>query len=155
MAYMNQQRKALIAADLKKVIPAGWKYSLAVEHHSTIVLTISEAPVDILEDVFQMVRLEHQDNPFSREFQRPTYWGVNSYYIDRQFLLYRDQFKAIVAAMNEGNHDRSDVMSDYFDVNWYIEIQIGRWNKPFSFAPKTESSSCQEQSHYLAESSAA
>jgi hypothetical protein len=26
-------------------------------------------------------------------------------------------------AMNSGNHDNSDIMSDYFDVGWYVSIR--------------------------------
>ena len=48
MAHMNQEKKAKIAAALKQVVPAGWKYSLAVRHHSSIVMTISAAPVDLI-----------------------------------------------------------------------------------------------------------
>ena len=48
MAHMNQEKKARIAAALKPVMPAGWKYSLAVRHSSTIVCTISEASFDLL-----------------------------------------------------------------------------------------------------------
>jgi hypothetical protein len=35
MAWMNQKRKAALAAGLKRVLPKGWKYSLAVRDHST------------------------------------------------------------------------------------------------------------------------
>lgn len=48
MAYMSQEKKAKIAAKLKQVIPHDWKYSLAVHHHSTIILRISAAPVDLV-----------------------------------------------------------------------------------------------------------
>jgi hypothetical protein len=33
--------------------------------------------------------------------------------------------------MNAGNHNNSDVQSDYFDVGWYIDVNIGKWNKPY------------------------
>lgn len=127
MAYMNQQRKAIIAAALKKVIPAGWKYSLAVKHRSTIVLTISEAPVDLLAEVRGMVG----DNlPASR-----GNWGFNPYYLHNQLDASLKLFESIKGAMNVGNHDRSDIQTDYFDVGWYITIQIGKWDKPFVFKP--------------------
>lgn len=48
MAWMNHERKAALAAGLKKVMPKGSKYSLAVRHHSTLVLTISKAPIDMV-----------------------------------------------------------------------------------------------------------
>ena len=58
MAYIDQTKKAKIAANLKKVVPAGWKYSLAVRNHSTIVLTISAAPVNL---IAELVSSEHRD----------------------------------------------------------------------------------------------
>jgi hypothetical protein len=24
-------------------------------------------------------------------------------------------------------------MTDYFDVGWYIDINVGKWNKPYQF----------------------
>ena len=48
MAYMNQEKKAKIAAALKTVVPKGWKYSLAVRNHSSIVMNIKSAPVDLV-----------------------------------------------------------------------------------------------------------
>jgi hypothetical protein len=36
--------------------------------------------------------------------------------------------------MMVGNHDKSDVMTDYFNVGWYIDINIGKWDKPYKVA---------------------
>ena len=38
--------------------------------------------------------------------------------------------------MNVGNHDNSDPMTDYFDVGWYISVNLGRWDK-FGFFLET------------------
>lgn len=32
---------------------------------------------------------------------------------------------------NLHNWDNSDIQTDYFDVNYYFNINIGKWNKPF------------------------
>lgn len=32
---------------------------------------------------------------------------------------------------NADNWDNSDSMTDYFDVNYYLDINIGKWNVPF------------------------
>jgi hypothetical protein len=38
----------------------------------------------------------------------------------------------LVAAMYiEGWRDRSDTQSDYFDVSYYLDVRIGKWNKPY------------------------
>lgn len=120
MAYVDQTKKAKIAANLKKVMPDGWKYSLAVRNHSTIVLTISAAPINLLNKVVDL-----------REGE--TTFTLNPYHFRNQFneRKYIDIFEKIIAALNTDNHDNSDIMTDYFDVGHYVEISIGRWDKPF------------------------
>lgn len=127
MAYMDQKRKAEIKAGLVKVMPKDWRWSLGVEHHSTIVLTIWEAPVDLIAER-------------NSEYATDGYADVNPYHVDTQFKSAKlvATFKAILAVMNAGNHNNSDMMTDYFDVGWYVAIRIGRWNKKFQFVPKTE-----------------
>ena len=128
MAFMNQDKKAAIAAQLKAVMPAGWKYSLRVSDHSTLRLLIASAPVDLL-------NARPDDAEIRAGYRINTsgnYRGINLYHLDAEFsgdLL--ATFEAIRNAMNLGNHDNSDVQRDYFDVGHYISIDIGAWNKPF------------------------
>jgi hypothetical protein len=42
-----------------------------------------------------------------------------------------DFITEIMKAANEGNHDNSDSQTDYFDVGWYVNIKIGRWDRPY------------------------
>lgn len=128
MAHMNQEKKARIAAALKLVMPKGWKYSLAVRNHSTIVLTISSAPIDILAE---RARVCAARNGLKLQHER-EHVNLNVYHLDKAFdgeLL--ATFKAINKALNLDNHDRSDYMTDHFDVGHYVEINVGTWNKAF------------------------
>jgi hypothetical protein len=130
MAYMNQERKARIAHALKAVIPKGWKYSLAVQNHSTIVLTIAAAPVDLLGQM-QAVSAERAREGGREDYLAgATHIAPNPYYW-RESGLDVGVWEPILAALNDGNHDRSDPMTDYFDVGWYVEVNIGQWNRPF------------------------
>lgn len=120
MAFMNQDKKAKIAAELKKVMPAGWKYTLSVHHHSSITLRIMEAPIDLF--------AAHKGHSSWSD----GYIQLNEYHLGTQFegeLL--KTFEAIRGAMNTGNWDESDTMTDYFNVGHYAYIHIGRWDKPF------------------------
>ena len=35
------------------------------------------------------------------------------------------------------NWDKSDIQSDYFNVNYYFHIEVGQWDKPFKVVAKT------------------
>jgi len=122
MAYMNQEKKTIIANLLKLVVPEGWKYSLAVQHHSGIVMTIYSAPIDLIDLVQDM----------EGEYVKRGYLNLNTYWLDKAYsgeLL--EVFNKIHAALNHNNHNRSDSQSDYFDVGHHVYIDIGKWDKPF------------------------
>ena len=124
MAYINQTDKARIAAVLKGVVPAGWKYSLSINNHSTLCLKIASAPVDIIAG---MTAGEYFDPATA------TTADIGGYSIRRAFANdgLADIFIAINGAMNSGNHNNSDATTDYFDVGWYTSMKIGAWNRPF------------------------
>ncbi len=133
MAYMNQEKKAKIAAELKGIIPKDWKYSLGVNNHSTIALTISAAPIDILEHMY--IRAQELARPDDRNPpKKGTYAQVNQYHLKNEFTgeLF-DIFQKINKALNLNNYNNSDSMTDYFDVGHYVDINIGKWDKPFVF----------------------
>jgi len=129
MAYMNQEKKAAIAAALKLVMPKGWKYSLSVRNHSTIVCTISAAPVDLLANWNETTAPRRAVNG---DLIPSKYVQVNTYHVRQQFSGdVQDTMSKIVEALNLNNHDNSDFMTDYFDVGHYVDLNIGKWNKAF------------------------
>lgn len=131
MAYMNQEKKAKIAAQLKKVVPAGWKYTLAVENHSGIRMTISAAPVDLIESIRESI-VANSREPNVRRLDSGTY-EFNPYWYKSQLEGHPNlkDFEAIFAALNIDNYNRSDIQSDYFDVGHYVYLTVGKYNKPF------------------------
>jgi hypothetical protein len=121
MAYMNQDKKATIAQALALVVPKSWRYTLSVRNRMTLVMTIKSAPIDLIGEIRN-----------KSEFFKGGDITLNTYWLDEAYtgeLL--ETFEAIKSALNTGNHDNSDVQTDYFDVGHYIEISIGQWNKPF------------------------
>lgn len=130
MAYMNQEKKAKINTALKAIMPKDWKWSLSVRHHSTIVLTIASAPIDLLAIV--NAKCAENCKSIGMDFQPNTSAEI-SYCWKKMFtgeLL--DLFSKISAALNIDNFDNSDAMTDYFHVGHYVDLHIGRWNKPFT-----------------------
>jgi len=122
MAYMNQERKAIIAAKLKPVLKKyKVKGTLAVRSHMTIVLTVKSGPLDFINDYSKpedAKKFGIQVNPywFQDHFQGKS----------KQFLA--EAFDALKAA---GWYNNSDAMTDYFDTAYYYDIDIGKWNKPY------------------------
>ena len=127
MAFMSQETKTKLSAEIAKVMPSNWKYTLRVEHHSTLVLTIRQADVDLIgKNLVVQSRMSAEG--------RPQHRNLNQYHLGSEYeggLL--KTFQAIKTAMNVGNHDRSDVQADYFDVGWYTDINIGEFSSPFRY----------------------
>jgi hypothetical protein len=131
MAYMNQEKKSQIAAALKLVVPAGWKYSLSVRNHSGIVMMVRQAPVDILGHVQAALDIKAATCSAPKS-KIEGYFSVNPYHIADSFsgdLLVVVQ--KIMAALNLNNYDNSDIMTDYFDVGHYVDLKFGEWDNPF------------------------
>jgi hypothetical protein len=124
MAFMNQERKAALAVEIAKVMPSNWKYTLRVHHHSTLVLTIRQADVDLLGE-----NLVIKEQSYDTTYRSLNEYHLNGEYSDKLLKI----FENIKGAMMVGNWDKSDVQSDHFDVGWYIDINIGEHDSPFRF----------------------
>jgi hypothetical protein len=112
MAYVSKEKKAIIAAQIKPLLKQyGMKGSLAVDNHSTIVLNLKSGPIDFGGDRIQV----------------NTYW-VHEHYtgIAREFLE-----KAVTALKSAGWYNNSDISTDYFDIAYYVDINVGRWDRPY------------------------
>jgi hypothetical protein len=135
MAYMSQERKAQLAPAIKAICQKyGVKASLAVNHHSTLVLNIKSGPIDFEASFRRAVAEDYATRP---EHMRPGFnHQLNPYHYQRHFdgdaLAFLSE---VVPAMNVGNHDRSDLMTDYHDVGWYVSVNVGQWDKPYEVRP--------------------
>jgi hypothetical protein len=72
----------------------------------------------------------------TEEYKNDTYWSVNQYGIERDERLedwIKEELQHIVNYANQWNWDRSDIQTDYFDVNFYWNLGIGKWDKPFEY----------------------
>ena len=122
MAYMSQENKKILAPAIKEVFKKyGVKATLGVRHHSALVANIKSSPID-----FNLGDRKHIT--------------INEYRIKDNYLgVARDFLLELKATMMIGNHDNSDPMTDYFDVGWYISINIGQWDKPYLNTQETRS----------------
>jgi len=134
MAYMNQERKATIANAIKPILKKyGVKGTLSVQNHSTIVLTLKSGSIDFIGNSNRVCGNDHYQ--VSRGFRPNTsgYDQVNPYWFQDHYDGVAKEFltEALQALKSAGWYDRSDAMTDYFDTAYYVDINIGKWNKPY------------------------
>ena len=136
MAYFTQDMKKSVAAELKKIMPKGWKYSLSIDGYSKVLLTISKAPVDLMALINQHNKAEAEWKGFpyhevKDHVQLNTYSLSNPFKTDPAMVELFDKIKE--ALRSAGWYDRSDSSRDHHDVAYYIGVHIGKWNKAFEF----------------------
>ena len=113
MAYISQQDKKDLAPGIKAVLNKyGMKGSIAIKHHSSLVVNLQSGPID---------------------FDMDGYTSVNVYHIDKHYTgRAKDFLNELVVAMKGTKwFDKSDIMTDYFHTAYYIDINVGKWNKPY------------------------
>jgi hypothetical protein len=137
MAYMSQENKASKAPKIAKICKQfGVKATLAVRHHSTLVLNISSGPIDFIGNAKAVSAVRNACMPEHMEPHFGDHLDVNPYHYGEDFSGCALKFlTAIMEVMHEGNHDRSDITIDYFDVGWYVDVNVGKRNKPYEFKP--------------------
>lgn len=112
MAHVSKELKAKLAPSIKAVLKKyNMKGTIAVRHHSTLVVNIRSGAIDFSEDYIQV-------NP---------YW-VNEHYEG----VARDFLNELVDAMKGPDYfNNDDAQTDYFHRSHYTDINIGRWDRPY------------------------
>jgi hypothetical protein len=110
MAYMTTENAKRIRTELKKSFP---EFKFSVKKGSgnlSIDVTILSGPV-----IFDSERPDHSD--------------LNPYYLNK--YEHSEILERMIAIINNGNWDKSDIMTDYFNVGWYVHFHQGKWDKPY------------------------
>jgi hypothetical protein len=130
---MNQDRKANLASGIKEILKRyGVKGTLSTDRYS-LTLNIKSSTLDFIGNMNETTK----NTPYYRELRLDAdvrdYVQINTYHYRSQFSnkVIIKFFDEITRAMNIGNHDNSDIQTDYFDVGWYVNINVGKWNKPY------------------------
>lgn len=134
MAYVSQETKQSVNTVLKPVLAKwGVKGSLSVRNHSTLVLTVKSGRIDFIGNMNRVC--SDPMRPGSDRFQPALsdHISVNPYWFQEHFDGDARQFlvEAFAALKSAGWYDRSDAMTDYFDIAYYVDLNIGKWNKPY------------------------
>ena len=114
MAYVSKEDKAKLTPAIKAVMEKyGMKGTIAVRHHSTLVVTVRSGNIDF----------------------GGTNIDVNVYWIDDHYTgRARDFLNELHQAMMGPDwFCNDDAMTDYFHRSHYCDIHIGRWDRPYVF----------------------
>ena len=133
MAYVSKEMKAKIAPVIKSLCKEyGIKATLAVRHHSTLVLNIKSGPIDFI-GIGNRIAKEAAERRGQDYYPDRTYSQVNIYWINDHYDGVAREFlaKAYEALKGPDFFDESDAMTDYFHRSHYQDINIGRYNKPY------------------------
>jgi len=134
MAYMSQEKKAKIAPQVKAVL-AKYKVkgSLAVRNHMTLVLNLKSGSIDFIANSNKVC-----DNDYyqvARGFKPNTsgHSQVNPYHFKDHYDGVALEFmREVFHAMKGADwYDNSDAQTDYFDTAYYVDVNIGKWNKAY------------------------
>ncbi|MEJ1242123.1 LPD29 domain-containing protein [Chryseolinea sp. T2] len=122
-----------IAKELKQAIKAikGVKLSVTTDY-SRISVRLMEAPFAPIvnnEIVYRgFSNFEREPKPFTGQY------GVNHYtFTEDQNLTAEAKavFELVHGVLMQYHWDKSDSMTDYFNCSFYIDYQVGKWDKPF------------------------
>jgi len=116
MPYISTERVKEIRRELKSKFP-DFTFSVTTENHSTVSVKILKATVNLIRE--------------GRQNESVNYFHISENYKDYPEI--RDVLLAVYAIMNEGNGVVS-VDGDYGSIpRFYVELQIGSWDKPFVY----------------------
>lgn len=138
MAYVSQEMKKELAPAIKEVCKKyGYKVSLSVNNHSTLVAKIKGAK-KVLEDY--VAKQQEPQNQLKREtyhmgpididtvVEESAQWGhkVNEYWIEDNYVGDSVEFlKELVDAMKGPEYFcEDDAMTDYFYRSHYTDIEV-------------------------------
>ena len=142
MAFVSQEDKKNLSPAIKAVLKKyGMKGTIAVRHHSTLVVNIKSGDLDIL-GAWKKAALASNRNDFydpsdverlnhvikATHIDVNTYW-IDDSYADQKVVAFLNELKAAMEGPEFFNND--DSMTDYFHRSHYIDINIGQWNKPY------------------------
>lgn len=134
MAYINQEMKHLIADKIKRVLidkfpDVRLKWTMAVRNRMSLVLTIREGNIDFVNEMTDETRNVAMERFAGACFEVNQYWYQNHF----KDGIAKSVLTELIGCLNSGNWDNSDPMVDYFDVGWYITINVGKWDSPYIY----------------------
>jgi ABC-type proline/glycine betaine transport system substrate-binding protein len=138
MAYVSQEKKANLAPTIKAIMKKfGVKGSLSIRNHSSLVLTVKSGKIDFVENYITTDANKPYANKMAADqvayIRKNGYLDVNTYWIHEHYSGAAEKFLTEMKAAMEGPDffNEDDIQSDYFSRSHYVDINIGKWDKPY------------------------
>tara|TARA_R100000234_G_scaffold83757_1_gene53112 strand:+ start:179 stop:607 length:429 start_codon:yes stop_codon:yes gene_type:complete len=129
MAYMNQEKKKRLAPAIKEVLKKhNMKGTLSVQNYSQLTLTLKSGSIDFGTD------------------QINEYWYKDHFADNPAALAFLSE---VIPAMNAENFDKSDIMTDYFHVGYYISVKIGSYDKPYELIADQDNNLVEKNDNFI------
>lgn len=140
MAYMSQERKKQIAVAIKAVAKkygfGGRDITVGVNHHSTLVVNIFKGPLDFLGAAQRfndyLADRRGQDSRTVGTYLQVHHTWAEDHMREIGETVIANFYKELIEAIySTGYYNNSDAMIDYFDHDFYIDINVGKWDRPY------------------------
>lgn len=142
MAYVDKEviQKARAAV---KELNKKWNMKVTVSglNSSTLTATVHSGALDLIanaceqkehskECAYNLTAVEIKERI---EYLRNTrHIQINHYHLETQFSGKAFEFmQELLDILNADHWDKSDLMTDYFNCSFYIDLNVGKWNKPY------------------------
>lgn len=116
MAYLSKEDTKEIRERIKSHFGKDFKFSVTNEHHTSICVYLLSSPI-----------------PFDKEYSQ-----VNHYYIQESLKenpemanVMNKVYELITCVKECYDRNAGDPSADYGDNNYFINIGIGKWDKPY------------------------
>ncbi|MCI9976483.1 hypothetical protein JY742_10160 [Clostridioides difficile] len=124
--YLSTKDIAKIIRQYVKEIYPTYKFSVTTTSFSggsSISVSLMEAPSNIFNEGLE------------KDYIQINHYNISS--DDRLNSIGKSVLNDVYSQLQSYNYDDSDAMIDYFDTNFYIDINVGKWDKAFKVVEKT------------------
>ena len=135
MAYISTEDVKHIRNELKKELPQ-YKFSVVRDHHSSVSISLMKGPAfndyeyfDRYNNTITTANLSDGEHHQINQYHLEDFYGKEN----AEILSKIDTISRTAPAKNGGKvwYNDSDIMTDYFDIAYYVHISVGKWNKPY------------------------
>lgn len=133
MAYIKTEEVSAIRNELKKRFGhTGLKFGVKKQHHSSVHVTIKAGPID-----FSDIYRDHYGS--GDHYAQINVYHLSNYGQHQPFFEEVLKIIKTAPALAEGGRewfDKSDAMTDYFHTAFYINLNVGEYDKPYVYNGK-------------------